>query len=256
MVGGAWWDSDAKRTPKAQLAHVVMEDREADQLQLQVGDRLTFSVHGEMLDARLSGIYKQKGLQTRFWFEAIFSDGALDAFIHRYIGAGYMDDATAKEVQGQIAEIAPNVVSVRTASILETARGLLRKASAGLGEIAIISLCVSLLVLTGVMAATRTRHIYEATILHSLGARLSVIRHALMLEYGLLAVITSLFSTVFGTAITWSLLAYRLKLDSDVSFAFGFLIPVVVSTLCLFFGASYLLRRLRVRPAVLLRSGG
>jgi putative ABC transport system permease protein len=256
MVRGGWWDADAKSTPNTQLAHVVMEDREAEQVGLQVGDSLTFSVNGEMLEARLSGIYKQKGLQTRFWFEAIFSDGALDPFIHRYVGAGYMDDTTAKEVQGRIAEIAPNVVSVRTASILETARGLLRKASAGLGAIALISLCVSLLVLTGVMAASRTRQIYEATILHSLGARLSVIRHALMLEYVLLAVITSLFSTVFGTAIAWSLLVYRLKLDSDISFALGFLIAVGVSTLCLFFGASYLLRRLRVRPAVLLRSGG
>jgi putative ABC transport system permease protein len=119
MVRGAWWDegmaADKATGQSADGASVVMEDREADQLGLQVGDRLTFAVQDQTLQAQLTGIYKQKGLQTRFWFEAIFSDGALDPFIYRYVGAGYMDGSVALEVQGRIAGIAPNVVSVRTA---------------------------------------------------------------------------------------------------------------------------------------------
>jgi putative ABC transport system permease protein len=252
MIRGAWWDDAA---PASDGARVVMEDREADQLGLQVGDRLTFAVQDQMLTARLTGIYKQKGLQTRFWFEAIFSDGALSPFIYRYVGAGYMDERTAIDVQGQIARIAPNVVTARTATILATARQLLGRASAGLGVIALISLSVSLLVLTGVMATSRTRQIYDATILHSLGARLSVIRRALALEYLLLAVITSAFASVLGAAIAVPLLVYRLKLESDIPFALGMLVAVGMSTLCLYLGASYLLRRLRLNPALLLRSG-
>lgn len=264
MVRGAWWDEGKAtgNTPGKTLgqsvdgAWVVMEDREADQLGLQVGDQLTFSVQDQTLQAQLTGIYKQKGLQTRFWFEAIFSDGALDPFIYRYVGAGYMDDNVALEVQGRIAGIAPNVVSVRTASILTTARQLLGKASAGLAAIALISLSVSLLVLTGVMATSRVRQVYDATILHSLGARLSVIRHALLLEYLLLAAITSAFATILGSAIAAPLLIFRLKLDADIPYLFGMLTAVGMSTLCLYFGASYLLRRLRLKPALLLRSGG
>jgi putative ABC transport system permease protein len=260
MVRGGWWDAgkSAGKVTGESLdgARVVMEDREADQLGLQIGDRLTFSVQGQILQAQLTGIYKQKGLQTRFWFEAIFSDGALDPFIYRYVGAGYMDDRVAIEMQSRIAGIAPNVVSVRTASILATARELLGKASAGLAAIALISLGVSLLVLTGVMATSRARQVYDATILHSLGARLSVIRRALLLEYLLLAAITSAFATILGSAIAAPLLIYRLKLDSDIPYLFGMFTAVGMSTLCLYFGASYLLRRLRLKPALLLRSGG
>jgi putative ABC transport system permease protein len=256
MVRGTWWDEAPADVQGLEGAKVVMEDREADQLGLQVGDRLTFSVQDRTLQAVLTGIYKQKGLQTRFWFEAIFSDGALDPFIYRYVGAAFMDDDTALDVQGQIAAIAPNVVSVRTASILTTARQLLGKASSGLAAIALISLSVSLLVLTGVMATSRARQIYDATILHSLGARLSVIRHALLLEYLLLAAITSVFASVLGSAIAAPLLVYRLKLDADIPFAYGVLTAVVMSALCLYLGASYLLRRLRLNPALLLRSGG
>jgi putative ABC transport system permease protein len=251
MDRGVWWPDQVSDLPR-----VVMEDREADQLGLKVGDRLTFSIDARLLEAELTGIYRQKGLQTRFWFEAIFSDGALDPFIHRYVGAAYLSDQAAIEAQQRVAHIAPNVVSVRTASILSTARDLLGKASLGLAVIAVVSLVVSLLVLSGVMATNRTRQIYEATILHVLGARFKVIRRSLQMEYLLLAVITSVFAIIFGAALALPLLIYRLKLESEFALWPGVVVAVVVSTVCLYLGARYLLRRLRVQPANLLRSGG
>ena len=251
MDRGNWWSEEETDLPK-----VVMEDREADQLGLQVGDRLVFSIDSRLLEAELTGIYKQKGLQTRFWFEAIFSDGVLDPFIHRYVGAAYQTDQSAIKSQQRVAGIAPNVVSVRTATILSTARDLLGKAGVGLSIISLVSLIVSLLVLSGVMATNRTRQIYEATILHALGARFNVIRRSLQMEYLLLAAITSAFALIFGAALALPLLIYRLKLESEFALWPGAVVAVVVSTACLYFGASYLLRRLRVQPASLLRSGG
>jgi len=251
MDRGDWWSDQDSDLPR-----VVMEDREADQLGLQVGDRLTFSIDSRFLEAELTGIYRQKGLQTRFWFEAIFSDGALDPFIHRYVSAAYMPDQAAIEAQQRVARIAPNVVSVRTATMLTTARDLLGKASIGLAVIAVVSMVVSLLVLSGVMATNRTRQIYEATILHALGVRLKVIRHSLQMEYLLLAAITSVFALFFGTTLALSLLIYRLKLESEFALWPGAVVSVVVSTICLYLGARYLLRRLRVQPASLLRRGG
>jgi putative ABC transport system permease protein len=52
-------------------------------LGIDVSDQMTFFIRGQKLQAELTGIYKQKGLQTRFWFEAILSDGLLDPFISR-----------------------------------------------------------------------------------------------------------------------------------------------------------------------------
>jgi len=249
---GAWWTDEGGR----EIARVAMEDREADQLGLQVGDRLTFTIADAKLDAELTGIYRQKGMQTRFWFEAIFSDDALDPFIYRYVGAAYMSDGAALSAQKEIAGIAPNVVTVRTESILDTARELLGRAVAGLALIALVSLSVSLLVLTGVMATSRTRQVFEATILHSLGARLGAIAHSLRMEYALLALITSGFAIVMGSAIAVPLLALRLHLPVDAPLFLGVLVALSVSGLCLYLGAWYLLRRLRLNPAVLLRSGG
>ena len=109
-------------------------------------------------------------------------------------------------------------------------------------------------VLISVMAAGRSRQLYDATILHCLGVRLVAIRKSLQLEYLLLALVASLFAIVLGSAIALPLLQWRLKLPSADLVWLGAMVAVGVSSLALGLGASYLMRRLRLRPAILLRS--
>ena len=249
VVDGAWWSE-----PVTGPARLAMEDREANKLGLQVGDTVTFAIEGRTLQAEIAAIYSQKGMQTRFWFEGILSNGALDSFIHRHVGAVYLDDTDALAAQNRIAEIAPGVITVRTAELLRVARQILGKAGAGLAVVSAVSLLASLLVLVSVMAAGRSRQVYDATVLHSLGVRLASIRHSLQLEYLLLALIASLFAVVLGSAIALPLLELRLKLPATDLVWLGALVALAVSSLALGLGAAYLLRRLRIRPAILLRS--
>ncbi|GGO81526.1 glycosyl transferase family 1 [Marinobacterium nitratireducens] len=238
------------------LPAVVMEDREADQLALGLGDRLTFMFGGEPLEAELTGIYRQKGMQTRFWFEAILAEGALDPYISRYVGAAYLDHGEAIATQNRIAAIAPNVVTVRTEAILTEARALLGKAAAGLSLVAAISLGASLLVLVSLVATAQARQVYIATLMHTLGVRLAVIRRSLLLEFLLLGLISSTLALLLGAALALPLLEYRIKLPaSDLLWA-GALTALVASACCLSLGVRYLLRRIKLSPAALLRSGG
>lgn len=249
VVDGAWWTG-----PVAGLPKLALEDREAGKLGLQVGDVVTFAIEGRTLDAEIAAIYSQKGIQTRFWFEGIISEGALDSFIHRHVGAVYIDEAEAVTAQNRIAEIAPSVITVRTASLLQVARQILGKAGAGLTVVASVSLVASLLVLISVIAVGRSRQIYDATILHSLGVRMASIKRSLQLEYLLLSLVASVFALLLGSAIALPLLQLRLKLPSGDLVWLGAVVAFSVSSLALGLGTAYLLRRLRVRPAALLRS--
>ena len=246
---GDWWDEE-----EISNVNVAMEDREADQLGLKVGDKLTFEITGHLLEAELAAIYSQKGIQTQFWFEAIFSDGALDPYIHRYVGAAYMDHNHAIEVQDRVAGIAPNVVTVRTREILTTATDLLSRSSAGLIVVAIVSLSASLLVLISIMATSRARQVYEATILHSLGARLKVIKKSLQVEYLLMGLLTSMFAVILGSAVAIPLLVYRIKLPTEDLIWTGIITALATSAVCLGLGSRYLINRLKLKPALLLRS--
>jgi putative ABC transport system permease protein len=250
LVAGDWWSEPVGSRPR-----MAMEDREVGRLGVALGDVITISAAGRTLEVEIAAIYSQKGLQTRFWFEGLLSDGALDDMISRQVGAAYLDDDAAVDAQKGIAMVAPNVISVRTAELLEAARGILGKASSGLAVIAAISLGASLLVLISVLAAGRTRQIYDATVLHAIGARLSLIRQGLRLEYLLLAAIASTFAILLGAAIALPLLRYRLKLPSEDLLWLGALVAFAVSGVSLALGARYLLHRLHFNPVTLLRGG-
>ena len=248
---GEWWPADYTGPPL-----VAMEDREADQLGLKVGDELTFSILGKEVNARLAAIYSQRRFESRFWLEAVFSDGVLDPFISRYVGAAYLDHSDAIDLQSGLARKFPNVVAVRTQTVLEEANALLSKAATALAVVAAISLAASLLVLISVVASNRARQIHEATVLYTLGARFSAIRSALWLEQILIMILTSLFALGLGGLIAHGLLEWRLDLQSDGIWWTAVILAPLVSGLSLGLGARYLLRQFRLAPATLLRSSG
>ncbi len=248
IVSGEWWQESEIDVPK-----MALEDREANQLGLKVGDIVTFLIEGQVLEVEVAAIFSQKGFQTRFWFEGILSQGALNEFLLRYVGAAYMSETEASAAQNRIATVAPNVVTVRTASLLATAREILGKASIGLAVVASVSFAASVLVLISVMAAGRTRQLYDATVLHCLGTKLSVIKHSLYLEYLLFALITSTFAILLGSAIALPLLHLRMKLPSEDLLWLGGVTALSVSVISLRAGAQYLFSRLKIQPAILLR---
>ena len=259
LVAGALWNDSnlAQRIEQAGVDFLfILEDREAEQMQVKPGDTLGFSIQGQTKTGLLSGIYSQRGIQTRFWFEAIFSDGALDPFITMYVGTVYMDDEEALALQTELARQFPNVITVRTEELVASAAELLGKGTQGLAVLSAISLLVSLMVLSSVMAAGREKQTYHAVILHALGARMAYIRSAIRIEYALLATIVSVFSIVLGLSIAALILQLRLKIYTLDVYWLGVILAIAASALVFGLGARYLFQRLKLRPASLLRDAG
>jgi len=245
---GAWWPADYAGPPV-----VAMEDREARDLGLQVGDQLTFEILGQTLDAQLVAIYSQPRMQARLWLEAMFNDGALEPFITRYVGAAWLPAQQALSAQDQLAAVAPNIATARTESILRSSRDLLGRASGGLAVIAVVCLAASLLVLASVVAASRTRQLYDATVMHALGARHRLLAQVLLWEYLLIALVTGVFALLFGGLLANLLLQWRLGIDPAGLYWSAALTAFGVSAVSLGMGARYLLAQMRVNPAMLLR---
>lgn len=248
---GAWWPTDHRGEPL-----VAMEDREADELGLQVGDRLRFEILGQPVDAQLAAIYSQRRMQSRLWLEAIFSDGVLDPFITRHVGAAWMPAEQTLDAQDRLAATAPNIATARTESMLRETRALMGRASGGLSVVAGVCLAASLLVLASVVAASRSRQLYDATVMHALGARHSLLRGVLVWEYVLLASVTAGFALLAGSALATGLLLWRLDMSPAGLYWSGGVTALGVSGLSMALGARYLLSQMRLSPAMLLRSGG
>jgi putative ABC transport system permease protein len=251
VTRGAWWPADHRGAPL-----VAMEDREADAIGLTVGDRLRFEILGQPVEAQLVAIYAQRRLQSRLWLEAIFSDGVLDPFVTRHVGAAWLAPDDAVRAQDRLAAAAPNIATVRTQALLDATNELMGRASAGLAVIALACLAASLLVLASVVAASRARHVYEASVMHALGARHASLRRVLRWEYLLLALVTGNFALVLGSVLGTALLRWRLELDPGGLYWTGALTAFGVSAVSLGVGAQVLLAQMRVAPGRLLRAAG
>lgn len=262
-TSGTFWQPDYTGP-----ALVAMEDREAGQIGVAVGDRLTFSIVGREFDAELVAIYAQGNFETRFWFEALFSPGVLNPYITRYVGVAYQDTNTTHsststlapdtpidiQAANTIASEFPSVVTIRTARGLESARRILNAAALAVSIVAATSLIASLLVLASVVAANKQRQLQEAAILHAIGSRQGSLMRALGVEYLLLGVVVGTFATFFGTLLGTMVATLWLELPvgpiawvSAASVAFG------VALLCLGAGALWVSRSISVSPAQLLR---
>ena len=111
------------------------------------------------------------------------------------------------------------------------------------------------MVLASVMAAGRAKQSYHAIILFSIGARLSYIRRAIAIEYGLLAAVVSVFSILLGLSIALSVLKFRLKIEALDVYAYGALLAIASSVFVFSLGAFYLFQKLKIQPAQLLKEG-
>jgi len=247
---GEWWPDNYTGPPL-----VAMEDREADQIGLKVGDKLSFSILGKTIDAELVAIYSQARLQTSFWLEAVFTNNTLDPFINRYIGSVMLEAGTDLSVQSSLGEKFPNMVSIRTAKVLESSRALLSSASLAMIMIGAVSLIASILVMASVVAVNRQRQVYEASIMHAVGTRMSVVLKSVVFEYLLLAIVLSGFALLAGGLLAQVLLGLWLKLNASGSAWVGATVAVGASTLCLLAGALWLVATLKVSPAQLLKRG-
>ena len=247
---GEMWPADYQGPPL-----VAMEDREADQLGLEVGDTLEFTILGETVVAELSAIYTQARFQTSFWLEAVFTNNVLDPFITRYIGSVMLEPQADIAVQSELGVFFPNVVTIRTAKILEASRSILSSAALAMMLIAAVSLSASVLVMASVVAVNRQRQVYEASIMHAIGTRMNVVMRSVLIEYALLAVVLSAFAMIVGGAIAQLILAFWLKLPSDGVAWAGAIVASSASVVCLMAGAAWLVSTLKVSPAVLLKRG-
>ena len=245
---GEWWPDNYDGPPL-----VAMEDREADQLGLVVGDQLQFTIMEQTIDVRLAAIYSQARFETSFWLEAVFTKDLLEPFITRHIGSVHLAADHDIAAQSAIGEQFPSVVTIRTAKVLAASRSILASAGLALMLIAVVSLVASILVMASVVAVNRQRQVYEASVLHAVGTRMSVVIKSVAFEYTLLAIILSVFAMIAGGALAQLLLHYWLKIESTGIAWVGVVVALAASVICLFAGALWLMRTLAATPAVLLK---
>jgi putative ABC transport system permease protein len=213
ILAGKFWDTSPAVEPEVSIEELLHEE-----LNLNVGDLMTFSIQGRKVTARVSSIRRVDWRNARTGFLAVFRPGPLDEAPAVYISAikGPAQASQRSQFQLELVDRYPNISVVDVQDIIETARGIINNVMLAVSFVGGFVLLSGLLILIGSIAMTKFHRLYESAILKTLGAKKKVIVFTLLVEYGILGLLAGLLGSAAAIALTWAISEYALRINWQI----------------------------------------
>ncbi|WP_120997778.1 ABC transporter permease [Stutzerimonas urumqiensis] len=208
VVAGHWWDEDAESTAPG----VSVESELAESLNLQLGDRLTFSVGGLERDARVTNLREVDWDSFQPNFYMIFEPGTLQDIPATYM-TSFHAPAGSEQALVDLARAFPSITLLQVEALLAQLRGIIAQVSLAVECVLLFVLAAGLAVLFAGLQATLDERIRQGALLRALGARRDLLVRARRTEFGLLGASSGLLAAIGCEAV--SALLYRFAFDLE-----------------------------------------
>ena len=249
VVAGQWWPADYSGKPL-----VSMPARNAAALGLGIGDTVTINILGRNVTAEIASLRDVQWGSLRMNFLFIFSPGPLDGAPQTHLATVHADPALEEGIERAVADKFPNVTTIRVRDVLETVNGFLGRLGLAIRLTAGVAIVAGTLVLAGAIAAGHRRRVYDSVVLKVLGAPRRRIIGTLLLEYGLLGLVTAIVASIIGSVAAWAVVTevMRFEFVFDILAVVTAVVIAVAVTLALGFYGTW--RALGQKAAPLLRN--
>jgi len=177
LVAGRWWTQEDVGKPLVSLA---TEFQEA--LGVTLGDRLTFDIGGETIEATVASIRKVKWDSFRPNFFIVFAPGVLDRIAGTYMTSAYFTPGTARTLAA-LAHRFPSVSIFDIDELLTEVRAVLDKAAIAVQSVFVFTLFAGLTVLLAAVQSSRDERRYESAMLRTLGASRGTVVQGVLAEF-------------------------------------------------------------------------
>lgn len=178
----------------------------SEDLNLAIGDSLTFDVQGVSIQAYVGSIREVDFQRVQPNFFMLFPTGVLEPAPQIYVTVSRTsgDDASSA-VQQAVVQKYPNVSAIDVSRILETINQFIDKISFAIQFMALFSIITGLIVLASSVATSRFQRIKESVLLRTLGASKKQIIQILSVEYLFLGLLSALTGLILSVGATWLL---------------------------------------------------
>ncbi|HEX4095364.1 MAG TPA: FtsX-like permease family protein, partial [Caulobacteraceae bacterium] len=195
---GRWWPEGYAGPPLVALDQDVAHDAG-----LKVGDRLTLSLLGREIEARIAVLRRVDVGGFGPSFTVVIDPAALQGAVLSSIAIAKATPDQEAEVMRGLATSFPdvNVISVREQ--LQAATGMFDRLALAVRGAASVAALAGLLVLVGAIASGAQARAREAATLKVLGASRGQILCAYAVEYGLVGLIAGVAGVALGYAAAW-----------------------------------------------------
>jgi putative ABC transport system permease protein len=213
IVAGKWWsDNDGGG------ARVSVEADVAADLNIKLGDKITYDVSGQPISATVSSLREVRWDSFRPNFFMVFSPGVLDNVSGTYISSVHLD-ATQRKVMGEFYRAFPEVTAIDIDALLSQIRSVMDNAALAIQYVFAFSLLAGISVLLAAIQSTRDERRYESAMLRTLGASRRVVLQGVAAEFVVLGLLAGLLGACAASAVGYYLATevFNLKYSFDLS---------------------------------------
>jgi putative ABC transport system permease protein len=173
-------------------------------LGLKLGDRLSFDVAGETLDASVASIRRIRWDSFRPNFFLVFPPKLLDGAAGTYMTSLYLTPAARPALAGLVRRF-PTVSVFDVDAILKQIREIIDRASLAVQYVFLFTLVAGVVVLLAAVQSTRDERRYESAMLRTLGASRGTVLKGVAAEFSALGFLSGLLAACGATVVGWLL---------------------------------------------------
>ena len=236
IVEGKWFSPAALATA-SDTGEVSFEKDVADELNIKLGDVVTWNVQGVEIPARVTSFREVTWARFEPNFFAVFSPPAMRAAPKQHVILASVEQAPViATLQRDIVTRFPNVSIVDLSLVRQTIEQIVARVSTAIRFMAVFSLAMGVPVLFSAVAATRRDRIREGVLLKTLGASRGQIMRILLAEYALLGLLGSMTGMVLAIGGGWALTTYVFDAEFSPALVPAFLIAAAMLALTVAIG--------------------
>jgi putative ABC transport system permease protein len=250
VVAGQWWPKDYRGPPL-----ISIDQDAATALNLKVGDRLTVTVLGRPIEARIASFREIDWRSLGFNFAIIFAPGTLEAAPYTLMATvAPAAGASTTGLERKLTAELPMVSAIRVSDVVAEVKTLLESIDGAVRIATAFAILMGMIVLAGSVVATRRQRARDIVLLRLVGATRGEVARSQLIEF--LALASAVALAAFGAGI----LAARLVVTYIFEFPFSpdwaslALIPVGAVLLAVVAALGAAIPALNARPAEGLRS--
>jgi len=208
LTAGTW----PPPTNRTDVVPVSVEEGIAKELQIGLGDELTWDVQGVPMKTRVVALREVDWRRVQPNFFVVFPPGALeDAPAMHVLVTRVGSSEESALLQREVVSEFPNISAIDLTLVLRTLDTILEQIAFVVRFMAMFTVATGLLVLVGALVTGRFQRIQESILLRTLGASRRQIFRVLFVEYAALGLLASLTGVLLATGASWALSAFVFK---------------------------------------------
>lgn len=217
LIAGAWWDGprlEAAPGEAAPLPRISLERDVADELQVEVGDRITWDVQGVRLETEIASLRRVDWARFEPNFFAVFEPGVLESAPQIFVTLSRVEGDTPRaEIQRDLVRRYPNVSALDLSLVQQTIDTILGSVAVAVRFMALFSIASGMVVLIGAIGTSRYQRLRESVLLKTIGARTQQVTRILATEYLALGALAALTGLLLAAVAGWALVTFFFEMS-------------------------------------------